>query len=96
MANFGFEWFYLIVINLGTTNLTMKQSFGTDYKSVPCFVNKTTFTGATDIFRKTFVSTQKEIAAVFENDKAADGVAGNLPKIGFQRLMQKQRKKKIR
>ena len=94
MANFGFEWFYLIVINLGTTNLTMKQSFGTDYKSVPCFVNKTTFTGATDIFRKTFVSTQKEIAAVFENDKAADGVAGNLPKNWISKINAKTEEEK--
>lgn len=69
------------VINLGTTlNKTMKQPFGTDKKSVPCFVNQTSFCGATDIFTKNFINTQKEIAEIFLNDRASDGIAGTLPK----------------
>lgn len=68
--------------NLGNINLTMKQSFGTDLKkqSVPCFIKNVSFTGAGDVFRKTFVATQKEIADVFEKDVMSDGIAGSLPK----------------
>ncbi len=75
------------VINLGTTlNKTMKQPSGTDRTSVPCFVKQTSFTGATDIFTKNFIPTQKEIAEVFANDKACDGIAGFLPQRWYAKL----------
>ena len=83
------------VINLGTTpNKTMKQPFGTDIKSVPCFVKTPAFTGVTDVFRKKFVTTQKEIIEIFENDKTSDGIAGTLPKNWLVRLHAQTREEK--
>lgn len=67
----------------------MKQSFGTDNKSVPCFADKTAFTGATDTFTKRFVAKQKEIAEVFEKDPDSDWIAGYLPKNWSERLKAK-------
>ena len=67
------------MINLGTTNLTMKQSFGTDVKSVPSCAKKISFTGATEVFQKNFLNTYNEIVDVFAKNPQDDGIAGMLP-----------------
>ena len=83
------------VIDLGTTKkITMKQPFGTDSKSVPCFAPKIAFTGATDIFRKSFIETQDEIIKIFENDKFADGIAGKLPQNWLNKIQTTSKEEK--
>ena len=83
------------VIDLGTTkNTTMKQPFGTDYKSVPCFAKKISFNGAGDIFRKSFIETQDEIIKIFENDKLSDGIAGKLPQTWLNKIQTTSKEEK--
>lgn len=67
------------MINLGTTNLTMKQSLGTDKTSVPYNSKKVVFGGATEIFKREFIHSQKEILDVFAKYPEDDGIAGSLP-----------------
>ena len=67
------------MINLGITNLTMKQSVGTDVRAVPSCAKKISFTGATEVFKKNFLNTYEDILDVFAKNPQDDGVAGTLP-----------------
>lgn len=74
------------MINLGTTNITMKQLNGAGILPAPNNANNISFTGVTEVFQKNFVQTQREIADVFSKFPEDDGIAGSLPKNWLARI----------
>lgn len=57
-------------------------------------IKNITINRATDVFKKQFIATQKEIATILQQDSNADWIVGNLPKTWLERIPAKAENEK--